>query len=364
MAHVIQPQNFTTWIFDRPALTEHPWSNALSDLERDKDIGRRALCSNLRMDHRIEKSREQSMLNAPFFGGHPTGEVLLSQWKEYYQSALCRQSKAVSEEQLPVYLKPYNENNRLTNKTPEFDQLIHVGSLNRILWRLANAECGSSSAFAMDFWLTTQCSLPGRKRDGGDWNRINFNKSIDELVGELLIQGKDVIKKMTGLLCDALGPNQPPWWACFAEDVNTSVQSKDWAALCKTLGMGYLRENEWILIWRYEVGDAGPLFRPTLVEANDTPYHYPSPPSSRYGVTMPLSLNLPNCREVIHPPLSSPEAGEACTGEIGKIQGFSSEDHYHHNNIPHYRRVHFKRLEQEFTNMKDQDWFERHKRLL
>jgi len=106
MAHVTQPQNFTTWIFDRPALTEHPWSNALNDLEKGNDIGRRALCSNLRMDHRVERPREQSMLDTPFFGGRPTGEVLLSQWKEYYQFALCRPSKVVSEEQLPVYLKP------------------------------------------------------------------------------------------------------------------------------------------------------------------------------------------------------------------------------------------------------------------
>ena len=340
MADTTQPQSLTTWIFNRPAVAEHPWSDALKDLEKSNDTGRMALCGNLRMDHRVESPREQSMLNTSFLGGRPTGESFLSQWKEYYQSALCCPATAVSEDRLPVYLRPYNDNNRVTHKIPEFDQLIHVASLNGILWRLASDECVSSSAFARRFLSTTQCPVPVKKGNDRYSSRILFDREIDVLVEKLLQQDKGIIKKMAGLLCEALSSSQPPWWACFAEDVNTYVQTKDWDSLCKALGLGYLMENEWVLIWRYQAGVATPLFRPTLVEANDAPYHYPSPPSSQYGITMPLDLHQPNCREVVHPPLSAPDTEGSCTGEIGKIRGFAAEDRYYLSHIPRFRRAH------------------------
>lgn len=359
-----QPQQSTTRIFDRSAAAAHPWSDALKDLEKSNDSGRMALCGNLRMDHRVESMREQGMLNTPFLGGRPTGETFLTQWREYYQSALCRPAAAITEDRLPAYLRPSNENNRVTAKIPEFEQLIHVTSLNRLLWRLSQAECGASSAVGMNFSIITQCEFPVRERSGECNDRTIFNKGVDTLAEGLLTQGKDVIKKMAGFLCEALGPNQPPWWACFAEDVNAFVRAKDWASLCKALGLGYLTDNEWILMWRYEAGVAMPLFRPTQVEANDTPYHYPSPPSSQYGITMPLDARLPNCREVVHPPLSTTDAEEACTGEIGKIRGFAAEARYHLTHIPRFRRAHGKRLEREFADVKDAAWFERHKGLL
>ena len=103
-----QPQQSTPRIFDRPAVAAHPWSDALKDLEKSNDAGRMALCGNLRMDHRVENQREQGMLNTPLLGGRPTGETFLTQWREYYQSALCRPASAISEDRLPAYLRPPN----------------------------------------------------------------------------------------------------------------------------------------------------------------------------------------------------------------------------------------------------------------
>jgi hypothetical protein len=70
------------------------------------------------------------------------------------------------------------------------------------------------------------------------------------------------------------------------------------------------------VVWVYPVRAAGPLYRPTVLEANDSPYHFPSPPGLEHGVTMPLRTDLPACREVIHPPLRGRSVVELCTGRL------------------------------------------------
>ena len=260
-----------------------------------------------------------------------------------------------------AYLESHNETNQIVNRSMPFDLLIHVGSLNRILWRLATSEFGSSLAFDMDFEQITGCSMPKLRPGDTHKDRTIFNAGVDTVAEDLIGHGEGVIKEMAGLLCDALGDRQPPWWACFAEEVAPYIQSGDWAGLCKTLGLGHFAENEWILIWQYEVVNAGDLFRPTVVESNDSPYHYPSPPSSRYGVTMPLDMGFPLCREVIHPPLSGTSAIDACTGELSKIEGFPVEENGLINDIPNFRLNQRERLENEFTTANDQDWIDRHK---
>lgn len=351
----------TNWIFDRLATPDHSWSKAMSDLEKVDDIGTRALCSNLQMDFRVSESREQHMLDAPQFYDQPDGEDLLKQWRDYFQSSICQPANSTTGSSVSAYMEPHNDKNRISNRCMSFDLLIHVGSLNRILWRLATSEYGSATVFGMDFYQITGCTMPKRKPEDTYMDRTNFNTSVDTVAENLIGQGEGVMKEMAGLLCDTLGDRQPPWWACFAEEVAPYIQTEDWAGLCKSLGLGHFAENEWIIIWQYEVGTAGDLFRPTVVESNDSPYHYPSPLSSQYGVTMPLGLGFPLCREVIHPPLSGTPAIEACTGELCKIKGFPVAENGLINDVPEFRLNHHERLEDEFTSENDQDWLERHK---
>lgn len=364
MTNIIELQSAIQWVFDRQVLPSNPWFKAINDLEVDKKIDRKALCSNWRMDHRVSKSREKSMLDSSEFTGQPDGEEFIKQIQSYFYSALCRPFQTNTGEQ-PVYLETHNDSNRVQNKIPPFDLLIHVGSLNGILWRLSgNESSGGANLFGMEFEQITNCSLPIRMPGETAGNRPFFNSRVDAVVESLIGKGEEAIKQFGGLLCDSLGINQPHWWACFAEEVNKYIQSEDWSSLCKALGVGHLAENEWIIIWQYEVSDAKSLFRPTVVEANTSPYHYPSPPSSQFGITMPLGVDLPNCREVIHPPLFAPLATETCTGKLCKIQGFPSDNFSHQKDIPSFRDSHRRRLKQEFADAKDQNWFERHKKVL
>ena len=351
----------TDLVFDRLAAPDHPWSKAMSDLEMVDDIGRKALCRNRRMDYRVSGSREQHMLDASSSSGQLDGEDLLKQWSDYFKSAICLPTDATGGGYRAAYLELHNETNRIVNRSMPFDLLIHVGSLNRILWRLATSEFDSPLAFDMDFEQITGCAMPKRNQEDTYKDRTIFNAGVGSVAENLIGQDGRAIKEMAGLLCDALGNRQPPWWACFAEEVAPYIQSGDWAGLCKSLGLGHFAENEWILIWQYEVVSAGDLFRPTVVESNDSPFHYPSPPSSRYGVTMPLGHGFPLCREVIHPPLSGTSATDACTGELYKIDGFSVEQDGFINDIPKFRLNHTDRLENEFTSANDQDWIDRHK---
>lgn len=349
MADITKFKDVTNWIFDRLALSDHPWSKGMSGLEMDDDAGRKALCGNWRMDHRVSKLREQNMLGSHHFPGRPVGEELLEQW-----SAYCRY----------VNIEHLNENNLIKNPAVSFDQLVHVGSFNRILWELGGAEYGSPNAFGIEFQQITNCTVPKRKVSETYKDSMSFNKQVDDLVDDLQKRGKGVVKEMSGLLCDVLASLPRPWWACFAEELTPYIQSGDWAGLCKTLGLGHFMENEWVLIWQYDVGSVRDLYRPTVIEADVSPYHYPSPPSSQYGITMPLGQGLPICREVVHRPLTGTSAIDACTGELCKIQGYPTENYGHHEDVPRLRCNHRDRLESEFTSDVDQDWIERHNKLI
>lgn len=212
----------------------------------------------------------------------------------------------------------------------------------------------------MDFWQITGYTVPVRNAVGNPPSLEGFNAGVDTLAENLLKLDKDKIKEMAGLLCDSTVNNKPYWWACFAEELAPYIRGSDWATLCKALGLGHFEEGEWILVWQYEVGHTGGVYKPTVIEAYTTPYHYPSPPSSQCGVAMPLSPGLPICREVIHPPLSGSLAVEACTGELHKIQGYPSENDSFYTNITEIRSNHRSSLEAEFDEQNDQDWFKRH----
>jgi hypothetical protein len=94
------------------------------------------------------------------------------------------------------------------------------------------------------------------------------------------------------------------------------------------------------------------------VEANDSPYHFPSPPTSRYGITLPLDRAAPSAlREVLHPPLSGEPATRACTGTLGKIAEMPLPDH---NSLAALRKRHFSRLGKDTADLRDHAWLDRH----
>lgn len=128
--------------------------------------------------------------------------------------------------------------------------------------------------------------------------------------------------------------------------------------------MGHLDGGEWILVWRYEVRVIYELaagvgvYRPTVIEANNSAFHFPSPPGYRYGITMILSdPGRGACREVIHPPLKGQTAGEACTGTLLQLAAPPLSGY---DRLEPLRVRHRKHLKSVYPKPETTDWLERH----
>ncbi|MGR3220892.1 MAG: hypothetical protein ACUZ8H_13900 [Candidatus Anammoxibacter sp.] len=346
-------------IFDRPAESDHALSHGLNELEDDQEVSNRVLGKNIRMDWRVSSHREQGMLNFDGFNSIGRKRSFIYQWNSYYKSEVLFPSGKNKEGNLSAYLRQFNESNKTSSRIPPFYQLVHIGSFNKMVSNLvSSSQYGDPEEFRMKFETLIGMKLSERAHRQ-TMNPDDFNTRIDEIANSLNGGGKDIIKEIAGLLCSSFVKSRQPWWACFADDVVDVINNSDWAGLCGCLGMGDVNDGEWLLVWRYKRGDVGDLYRPTVVEANDSPYHFPSPPSCEYGVTMPLDVKLPNCREVAHEAPGEPLFSEACTGVLCKVEGFNIGN-YNYSNIPAMRKSHGNRLVAEFPDNNDREWINRH----
>jgi len=185
-----------------------------------------------------------------------------------------------------------------------------------------------------------------------------FLRAVDDVAQDLLDRSEGAIRAMAGLLADTMGPREPPWWACFSQEIESILAAKDTAGLCSALGLGHRKDGEWLLVWRYPVAAAGPLYRPTVLEANDSPYHHPSPPQYPLGITMPLDAGQPACREVLHRPLRGVAAVQGCTGELVRLENFAARGD--RRRLALLRLGHRERLRREFPTSGLNPWMERH----
>jgi hypothetical protein len=323
---------------------------AFVDLERDFDLTRHAICKNWRMDHRVSGERESDMLASGYFRNGLNGEDWWESKKRYFERELCLPSHTKTSGDKSAYLRKTNSANIICERqVPPFDQLVHAASLNRILERLSERQEYTLSFDADRFWQITEY-------DVGQARKEEFNSFMDDLVNTLEQKGPSTIQEVAGLICDGLGDRQPPWWACFADEIDDLIAASDWTGLCKALGMGHMERGEWLIVWRYEIGVAGHIYRPTVVEANDGPFHYPSPPDYPYGVIMPLDGSLPTCREVLHPPLRGADAIDSCIGVLGRIDSPIAD----YGKINSLRYKHKQRLLREFATSNTRAWLRRH----
>ena len=163
-----------------------------------------------------------------------------------------------------------------------------------------------------------------------------------------------------GWLADAMGDSEPPWWAAFAEEVNPFLESEDAAGLCAALGLGDRDDGDWLLVWRYPVKNAGPLYRPTVAEAYVSPFHFPSFPDHPWGITMPLDPVMAGCREVLHPPLRGAAAIAGSIGKLLRLNDFQSR-YAPRNRLPSSRSSQRQRLLEE--SPESAAWVTRHQGL-
>ncbi len=348
-------------LFDRRRAS-HRWFSAFVELE-GRGGSNAVICGNWRMDHRVADDREGSLLKAPEFAAGPTGEQWCEQRYNYFERAIRRPTFPGTWGPCSAYLDPPNQSNAIGHRTlPGHEQLVHAASLNSILRRLTTGS-HETGELRLRFFELTGHALPLR-RAGGALDHDLMRSKVREIAEAANAGGSAVVKSLAQLLCDALGVFQPPWWACFAAEVAPLIATGEGAALCQALGMGHVEAGEWLLAWRYDLNLLGrlypgvPLFRPTVVEANDNPCHYPAPPGYSYGITMPLSgARRGALREVLHPPLFAAAAHEACTGSLIPVGTPPLVDH---NELGNLRRAHRQRLILALGGPDTRDWLDRH----
>ncbi len=344
-------------IFDRPEGDGHPFSGWLANMGSNPDAGKNAFCGNIRADWRVPVVRENSMLSFEGFRDNAGRDCLYDQWKSYYYHEIQRPLGEDDESRKPAYLREFNGFNLVPARIPPFYGLIHVSSFNRMVYNLiSDAENGNSGIFRAMFEERTGLSLPDVNAGSGI-PIDNFN--IDSVASELNKMGERAVKEIAGLLCRSYGKSRRPWWACFADDADKLIDNGDWAGLCSCLGMGHINDGEWILVWRYKKKDVDRLYRPTVVEAYDSPFHFPSPPSSIYGVTMPLKDGYPCFREIIHDAPGEPVFTETCDGVLRRVEGIGPAG-ADYNSLTIMREAHRGRLLNEFKSVNDMEWIKRH----
>jgi len=201
-------KNKASLLFDWLTEQGHPWDDALNELDSTTDVGKRILSRNCRMDHRVSVERGKSLVDKSginISGNDIRGEDLLNYWRDYYQNNLCRFStSSVNNNKNSELFDNNNRNNLIKNRTPGFDQLIHVASLNSILKRLVSSFYGNSITFKRKFLKTTNCSFPVVPTDITG-NRADFNEFVNSIAGNLEEQDTETIKNMAGLFCENLG---------------------------------------------------------------------------------------------------------------------------------------------------------------
>jgi len=341
------------WIFDRRSAggCARAVQEAIQAFGNDR---RWAVAENWAMDHRVSRERESGDLGKHFRG--ISGE---DDWWErrdlYFAEELCRSSVPGPSDEGSAYLRPLNLSNRLAG-IAGFDRLVHVGSLNGMLWWLSQpARLGGWRRIQKELQRLSGFRWPPRTPGAtSDW----FDEQIEQLAPALQSRGESTVREAAGFLADAFGDTEPPWWACFSAEIQDVLRTEEANEICIALGLGHRRPGEWLLVWEYTVAEALPLYRPTVLEANNSPYHFPSTPGYSFGITMPLREDARACREVLHAPLRGPLAADRCTGRLLRLENFTSPGD--NRRLAALRSFHSDRLRREFTASGVSPWLRRH----
>jgi hypothetical protein len=321
------------------------------------DPGRRwAVAANWRMDHRVFAGREsRDLLAFPLFASPGNAGEWWTARHLYFKSEICLPSVAPPGVKISSFCRPTNDGNLCSTRATGFDRLVHVGSLNAILGRIIDSLKGKNFE---DASIGFKQFASGR---GLPSLRSQLDRDISGLAAILANQGSRTVQQAAGFLVNLLGDTEPPWWACYEEEVEAVLDSGNATDLCAALGLGHLGTVEtYLLAWIYRSDEALPLYRPTAVEANDSPYHFPSPPGYDRGITMPLSSGMSACREVLHRPLRGVLAAERCTGQIIPLRTSMAKTS---DELATLRAAHWARLREEFYTDGLEPWLQRHPEL-
>jgi len=339
------------YIFDRRR-NAHPWETTLAHLQSSGVPGGAELAANWRMDSRVDNDRENQLMESGYFPSATISPEFSKAVSDYFTYHQCRQAGSTPE---PGYASFENRANLIPhNQRPNRNHhLLHFASINRLLKFVLRAANPNRADFQIGL-----ARLTGERPI-----TTVISADVDRLANTLNAKGTDAVKKFARILSDALGETEPHWWAAFAHEVRGFAATGNWTNAVRTLGLGDFEPGERLLAWRYSPEIVGQLFRPTVAEARDSGFHFPSPPDLVYGITMPLSDGLAAVRELVHAPLKGDACYNACTGTIGIIENppVPVVDIAHLSRWFRERRAsHRSYLERQHHSSSTQHWLERH----
>jgi hypothetical protein len=297
---ITQPAGY---LFDR-ARSAHPWLAALDALQAGSAPGHAVLAQNWRMDGRVDLAREAHFDSAGCFPGDGSVGGFDIAIEKYYQDYLCRSPLAAPR---AAYAESANQSNLIPfDERPHPNhRLLHLASVRRLLKYVSGK---------------TDFELAVFKLAGVRLSTYSGNAEIEKLVHALQMRGLETVKKFARLLSDTLGDTEPHWWAAFSHEIGDLGATSDWTDAVRKTGLGHIVQGDWLLAWHYSPEMAGRLYRPTVAEAGKSPFHFPSPPGSSYGIAMPLVSGLRPVRELIHAPLKGDISAAGCIG-FGQVLG-------------------------------------------
>lgn len=327
------------FLFDRPL---RPGSRWIAALDRNQDasaVDIRVLGSNVAMDHRVSVEAEQLI-------GDTAAEVLGDQDRElgdalrgYFRQYCVRPSREVTFLSHTVHV-------------PGSTQLVHVSSLTSLLRRVSRES--ANLLRLRDYFATSFGSSRYVPPSARDWT----DQAVGVIANLLNGLGDDRMNAAVEQFHALLGNRVPHWWAAPEREVNGAL--RDARQLLSALGVGHVRNEDWLLVYRYTAATAGLLYQPTIVEADGYPFHFPNPPSLRSGLTMPLLSGGVPVTEYIHHPLDPIHAGQSVHRRLLQVRGMP-EDAEVFGALADQRLSHKRSLLKAYKrNQTDESWLHRH----
>ena len=296
------------FLFDRRRIA-HPWLSSLDNLEKSAVPGHAPLAKNWRMDSRVDTTREQHIESSGCFPNGDGSPAFESAILDYFIHFQCRSHTVCP---CAAYAGAENSCNLISpDARPSRNHfLLHLASVNRLLKFIYRGGNETLADFQIALRRLIGLRSPSSMNDAG----------VEKLTAAVQSNGAEAVKKFARFISDALGNSEPLWWAAFAHEIGELRGLTDWTDAVRITGLGHLERGTWLMAWRYSPEIAGRLYRPTVAEAGPNGFHFPFPPTTAYGITMPLVEGLPAVRELIHPPLKGEVSEEACIGCFGKLE--------------------------------------------